>query len=224
MEKETEKLYMNDMTRQKLYDLFNVARVDYIEELKDWINFDVELNEEEIIITKAFQRRLIENIEDWNEHELSMGFIGPIINIIDFKIKYKLGFFAQRPLSATIDNYEIIGKPDGIIASGGSEPRMPYFSFHEYKKDVNSVGDPAGQNLAAMLVGQSQNQENDVIYGCYVVGRNWYFMALKGKEFAISQDYSATHDDDLIKIVKTLKALRSILLKRLGISEEALTL
>jgi hypothetical protein len=74
-----------------------------------------------------------------------------------------------------------------------------------------------------MLVGQTQNDNNDVIYGCYIVGRNWYFMVLKGKEFAISKDYSSTHDDDILKIVKILKALRSILLVRLGIPEDALT-
>ena len=181
------------------------------------MNFSVELNEEETIITKAFQKRLIENIEDWNEQELSLGFIGPVINIINFKVRYKLGFFAQRNLTGVIDGYEMIGKPDGMIASGSSEPRRPYFNFHEYKKDVNSSGDPAAQNLAAMLVGQSLNDTDDIIYGCYVVGRNWYFMVLKGKEFAISQDYSATHDDDITSIVRALKALRFILFKKLGI-------
>ena len=145
-----------------------------------------------------------------------------MINIVDFKIPYQLNFFAQRPISAIVDGYELLGKPDGMLAAGNFEPEAPFFAFQEYKKDVNSSGDPASQNLAAMLVGQSQNEENDIVYGCYVVGRNWYFMVLKGKEFAISKDYSATHDDDILKIVKALKTLRSILLKRLGIDEATL--
>jgi len=133
-------------------------------------------------------------------------------------------FFAQRQIFATIGGYELIGKPDGMLAAGNFEPEALFFAFQEYKKDINSSGDPAGQNLAAMLIGQYENKDSAVIYGCYVVGRNWYFMVLKGKEFAVSQDYSATHDDDIIKIVKALKSLRSILLKQLGIPEEALTL
>lgn len=216
MEQETTKLYMNDMTRQKIYDLFGVERVDYMQDLEDWLQKDVELNEEEILVVKTFQKRLIKSIDDWNEHELSLGFIGPIINLIDFRVRYKLNFFAQRPLSEVIGKYEMIGKPDGIIATGGSEPKLPYFSFHEFKKDVNSSGDPSGQNLAAMLVGQQLNGGDEPIYGCYVVGRFWYFMVLKGKKFVISNDYSATHDDDILKIVKILKVLRNILFKKIN--------
>lgn len=219
MEKMVEKLYMNDMTRQKLYDLFNVSETSYSQELEDWLTNLEELTDQERNITKFYQNRLLKNISDWNEHELSMGFIGPIINIVDFKVRYKLNFFAQRPLSAIIGDYELIGKPDGIIAGGGSEPKKPYFSFHKYKKDVNSSGDPAGQNLAAMLVGQQQNDGKEVIYGCYVVGRNWYFMVLKDKEFVVSRDYSATHDD-IFNIVKILKSLRVILFKQLGIEAD----
>ncbi|NJN78181.1 MAG: hypothetical protein HC803_07495 [Saprospiraceae bacterium] len=75
-----------------------------------------------------------------------------------------------------------------------------------------------------MLVGQTLNTENDVIYGCYVVGRpdsyrDWYFMVLKGKEFAISKDFSATDNDEILDIIRILKALRSILFKKLGIEE-----
>ena len=54
---------------------------------------------------------------------------------------------------------------------------------------MNSSGDPAGQNLAAMLVGQQQNENGAVLYGCYVVGRLWYFMVLQGKTFTISKSY-----------------------------------
>ena len=88
---------MNDMTRQKIYDLFGVERVDYIQELEDQLQKEVQLNDEEILVVKTFQKRLIASIEDWNEHELSLGFIGPIINLVDFRVRYKLNFFAQRP-------------------------------------------------------------------------------------------------------------------------------
>jgi hypothetical protein len=223
MEQEIEKLYLNQMTQQALYKIFGLREVANLSELDSWLSNLPTLSEEEEIITNHYKERLLKNINSWNEQELSLGFIGPLINIVDFKIPYQLNFFAQRSISAIIDNYELLGKPDGMLAAGNFEPEAPFFAFQEYKKDVNSSGDPAGQNLAAMLVGQCQNENNDVIYGCYVVGRNWYFMVLKGKEFAISKDYSATHDDDIIKIVKALKSLRSILVKRLGISEEALT-
>jgi len=43
-------------------------------------------------------------------------------------------------------------------------------------------------------------------------------MTLKGKEFAISKSYAAD-DDEIFEIIKILKALRSILVKKLGIDE-----
>ena len=217
-EKEIEKLYLNDMTRQKMYKIFGLQKTNKLQALSDWLVNLPPLNEEEITVAKVYQKRLLENIDDWNEQELSLGFIGPIINLISFKIPYRLNFFAQRSLSETIGGYELTGKPDGLLASGGSEPEAPYFSFQEYKKDVNSSGDPAGQNLAAMLIGQQQNKDNEVIYGCYVVGRLWYFMVLKGKEYVISKDYSTT-DEEIFEIVKILKALRNILFKRIGVEQ-----
>ncbi|MEM1123058.1 MAG: hypothetical protein AAGJ18_21630 [Bacteroidota bacterium] len=187
-----------------------------METLEHWLSIKGTLTKQEVNITKFYQERLIENLDVWNEYDLSMGFIGPILNLINFTVPYKLNLFSQRSISATIGNYELIGKVDGVLASGFQEPEISYFSFHEYKKDVNSSGDPIGQNLAAMLIGQQQNQEDEVIYGCYVVGRLWYFMVLKGKEYAISKDYSTT-DEEIFDIIKILKALRTMLFKKLEV-------
>ena len=70
-----------------------------------------------------------------------------------------------------------------------------------------------------MLVGQMLNEEENIIYGCYVVGQLWYFMVLKGKEFTISKSYSSD-DEEIFEIIKILKALRSILFKKLGIEQK----
>lgn len=218
--KEVKRLYFKDMTRDKLYKLFGIKRVSQIEELEDWFKQGkgVELNNEELIVINTFQKILLKNIEDWSENDLSLGFIGPVFNMIDFKVAYKLNLFTQRLLFATIDNYELTGKPDGMVAGGNAEPEAPYFNFHEYKRDVDSDGDPAGQCLAAMLTGQILNKKEDVIYGCYIIGRNWYFTVLRGKEFAISKSYSSD-DEEIFEIIKILKALRRILFEKLGIEE-----
>ena len=217
MEQEITKLYLNEMSQQKLYKTFGLRRVDKIQELDDWLSELPSLTKQEKEISTFYQKVLLANIDNWNEQELSLGFIGPIIHLINFKIPYQLNFFAQRQISGIVDNYELSGKPDGMLASGNFEPETPYFSFHEYKKDVNSSGDPAGQNLAAMLIGQSANENNEVMYGCYIVGRFWYFMVLKGREYAISKDFSAS-DDALLDIIQVLKKLRSIIALQLGLT------
>lgn len=217
MAEEITKLYFNEMTQQKMYKTFGLRKVSKIESLDSWLSNLPSLTAIEKSTAQLYQNRLLKNIDNWNEQELSLGFIGPIINLIDFKVPYLLNFFAQRPLIGTVDGYELIGKPDGILAGGNFEPETPYFSFQEYKKDVNSSGDPAGQNLAAMLVGQQQNENKEIIYGCYIVGRLWYFMVLDGKEYAISKSYSADDEAAVFEIIQVLKALRTILFERLGI-------
>lgn len=89
---------------------------------------------------------------------------------------------------------------------------------------MDSSGDPIGQNLAAMLVGQVLNENEDVIYGCYIVGRLWYFMVLKGKDYVLSKEYSSTQEDGIRCIVKILKTLRAILFQKLGVQLELATI
>lgn len=215
MEKEVTKLFLDEMTQQKMYKIFGLRVVKKMKELEDWLNTPIKLTSTEELICNYYQGQLLDNINNWNEQELSLGFIGPILNLVKFKVPYKITFFAQRPVSVQIGNYELYGKPDGMLASGFHEPEVPYFSFQEFKKDVTSSGDPIGQNLAAMLVGQCLNEEKTPIYGCYVVGRLWYFMMLKEKEYAISKAYTAD-DDEIIDIVKKLKSLRDILFKKIN--------
>ena len=121
-------------------------------------------------------------------------------------------FFAERPLSATIDKIELNGKVDGLIASGRRVPKQPYFCLHEYKKEEDPDGDPAGQALAAMLVAQELNQHEQPVYGGYVKGCIWYFMALQRLEYTISYSYVATREDifDIFRVLKALKAIISV--------------
>ena len=217
MKKQAIKLYLNDMSQHKMYKLFGLRQVTTLPDLTSWLSDLPALDDVEKVIATHYQKRLIENINAWNEQELSLNFIGPIFAAIDFTVPYRINWFAQRPISQVIDNYELVGKPDGIIASGFMEPEIPFFSFQEFKKELESKGDPIGQNLAAMLIGQTQNDTADTIFGCYVVGRLWFFMALKGREYAISREFSAA-SNDIFEIIRILKALRGILFKRLQLN------
>lgn len=230
MEKEAlETLYLKDITCDKLYKLFRIKCVNKIEELNDWLTNLPVLNKQEVELSQFYSKNVRFNISDWNKQELLMNFVGPILYIIDFTQPYQLGLFASRSIFATVEDYRIEGVADFFWSNNTCAPDLPFYGFGAVRPEI-TVGDEniIGRVLAAMLVGQAQNKAQDkdnddeVIYGCYVVGRLWYFMVLKGKEFAISKDYSATHDDDILNIVRILKALRSILFARLGIDEATL--
>lgn len=211
------KLNFNDCTLSKMYKLFGIKQTWDTTYLDDWLDEQPELTPEEILIAKHYQKRLLENLRVWNEQELSLHFIGPILNLIDFTIPYQMNLFAQRNISAEIGNYVLQGKPDGMIASGYDDPEMPYFCFQEYKKELDNSGDPAGQVLAAMFAGHIVNAKPAMpIYGCYVIGRLWYFMVLLNNTYAISKEYSAA-SEDILAIVRILKSLQRkvIILSRL---------
>ena len=105
-------------------------------------------------------------------------------------------------------DWRLFGKPDGMIAGGRRSPKKPYFMFNQYKKDTDSEGDPVGQALSAMLVGQVINEKKRPIFGCYVIGQSWNFIILQGSEYAISATYSALRPD-IFLIFNILKKLKT---------------
>jgi hypothetical protein len=156
---------------------------------------------------------LTQNVTAWNEQELSLQCIGPILTIVRFSEFYRFNLFAQRHIEAVVADVELGGEPDTIIATGYREPEIPMFAFTEYKRQTDPQGDPAGQTLAAMLVGQTLNSDQQPVYGCYVTGSDWRFMLLDGKQYVISRDYSAL-SDEIYDILRILKALRAIIVER----------
>jgi len=163
----------------------------------------------EDIIINQLQKKIKYRVNDWNELELNENFIAPLLNIIDFNTK-EYGMFSERLIKATIGEYELSGYPDVMVAKGHRRPEIPYFCFHEYKKEKDNSGDPQGQCLAAMLVAQELNNNEKPILGVVVKGQIWQFMVLQGKEYAISKSYKAT-DEELFEIVKLLKHLKTII-------------
>ncbi len=177
--------------------------------LQTWLNGQSEISEQERNYLLILQEYLEENVANWNELELAMNFIGPMFALVQFGYERKFNLFAERSLSGTVEGVELGGKPDGLIATGWREPEKPYFCFQEYKRDKDPDGDPQAQVLAAMLVAQEINERQFPIYGCYVRGRHWYFMALQGKEYSTSVEYSAVKPEifDILRILKVLKRM-----------------
>ncbi len=197
-----------EWTLAKLDKRFGLEQVMENANLETWLKKPGDISDFERNSLLHLQQTLLFNIDNWNEQEYALHFIGPIFTLVNFSHR-KFNIFAERYLAGTVDGDEMAGNPDGMVASGWREPEIPYFCLQEYKREKNPDGDPAGQCLAAMLVAQELNQNACPVYGCYILGRNWFFMILEGKHYAISNSYSATHDQvfDIFIILKTLKAM-----------------
>ncbi len=202
-------LAFKDCTLGKLDKTFGLKPLSSMSILQTWLEGQSEIlpNEREYIL--KLQHYLRENVDNWNEYELAMHFIGPMFAWVEFNYERQFNLFGERPFSGVVDGIEMGGKPDGMIATGYREPDKPYFCFQEYKREKDPEGDPAGQALAAMLVAQEINEHKIPVYGCYVRGRLWFFMALQGKEYSISDGYVATRGDifDILRILKVLKQM-----------------
>jgi hypothetical protein len=203
-------------TIEMLEKLLGIEQTDSSEALETW------LSRKDSIVVSDFEKAVIENMQQhmrrnilsWNEQELALNFIGPLLSFVTFSSK-KYNLFAERTLDATIkdvkgEDVNFAGKPDSMVASGFRSPEVPYFSFHEHKPEVDSSGDPIGQVLAAMLVGQAKNGKlEEAIYGCYVIGQNWYFLVLVDKFYTVATPFATTSVEifDVFKMLKTLKQI-----------------
>ncbi|MDX2304523.1 MAG: hypothetical protein NW226_17075 [Microscillaceae bacterium] len=197
-----------EWTLDKIDEVFATTQVDGLPSLSNWLSFKYQLTEFEKLYLEQLRTNYSIGGDDWNEVELENKFISPLIVMsgIDTRI---FSYFLERELSATIGDYELMGKVDGMIASGFRSPKKPFFCLKEYKRQTDPDGDPRGQCLIAMLVAQTLNQNNQAIYGCYVIGKLWHFIALEGKEYAISSGLLCTNEEvfDIFRVIKGLKFL-----------------
>jgi hypothetical protein len=145
-----------------------------------------------------------------------MNFIGPLMLTINFH-QERYNVFYQRKMTSTVQGIQLHGTVDCVVATGRVEPDVPFFFLHEYKRQRNTDADPLAQLLTAMLAARELNRTKaedssllgEKMYGCYVLGRLWFFVALSGSDYAQSRAFDATQDDDMFAIVSLLKAIKA---------------
>lgn len=205
-------------TRDKLYERFGLERVVKHQALQEWLASPQAITDFEKQILLFYLEDMQLYIDFWNEEEVKLKFIGNLIRLIRYDTKH-LSAFADRNLEGTVDGVFMQGNPDLMVARGKQEAKSPFFFLHEYKKEApyppqgEILEDPTGQLLAAMLVAYEHNLAvpelaQKPIYGTYVVGRFWYFVALQAKEYDISSAYDATQQEQLLDIFRFLKTNR----------------
>jgi hypothetical protein len=141
-----------------------------------------------------------------------MFFIAPLLSqmpleIDDFKP------FTQRTLSAKFPelDLEVSGKVEFVIARGKQRPKQPYFFLHEYKQERRRENDPLGQLLISMVAARQNNEKKTPLFGCFVIGRDWFFVVLEEQTYSVSLAFDATKNHELYQIVATLSAMPDII-------------
>ena len=93
--------------------------------------------------------------------------------------------------------------------------KTPYFHFQEYKPRKNPSGDSMAQLLEAFLIAQEKNKNGKPLYGLDIIGKQWTFVVMHGKDYCISKTYDAVDRTDLLIIIYIFCKFRDILEKKL---------
>lgn len=207
-----ETILFSACTKSLLKETFGLRQLWQSRVLDAWFSQSraMTLEDFEVKLLHRLQETLIRRGDDWNEAELNEYFIGPIIALVDFNTE-SFSVFAERFIEAEIGQYKLSGKPDLMIAKGESFPKIPYFCFSEYKKQIAPEGNPVYQALGEMLVARELQLRAQPVYGVGVMGKFWQFIVLQGGEYCVSKSF-ATDDEEIFEVVKILKALKAILL------------
>jgi hypothetical protein len=183
--------------------------------LNDWLDATTTFDDVTKQRLDKLSRRYFEFVDYWNADELKMQGISPMLDIVDY-VSDAYTIFSQCPLSAKINGIELGGRVDFMLAKGKQKPIQPYFFIHEYKQETKrGSGDPKGQLLAELLAAQHRNEAKMPMYGCYVIGRNWFFMTLTGTQYAVSNAFNAS-DNDIFQIIAILRQIKVIIQKQLS--------
>ncbi len=124
---------------QEVEESFHIQRIyDNHPVLNAWLNDAQQLlddvDETDKIYIQRLQNELRKNIDYWQEEELKFHFIGPLVNLVGFNREI-YSTFLDRKLSATINDMELSGKTDFMVAKGKQIPKQPFFfSYMNTKK------------------------------------------------------------------------------------------
>ncbi len=204
-----------DCSQIFMFDEFGLKQIKSLPSMIYWKEiFRKEIIEKkEKIVLKCLQKVIGPNLRIWREIDWMQYNVGPILTLANFRTDY-FNIFSWRRIEANVDGWHLFGEPDAIIASNPYEPRIPYLCLNEYKRSEETKGDSIGQVLAAMLVSQKLNDNKRPIYGIFLIGVNWHFIVLEGKEYCISGGFSVDSENgDIFRLFRMLKALKNILLE-----------
>ncbi|EDN70908.1 hypothetical protein BGP_2248 [Beggiatoa sp. PS] len=201
-------------TIAEVEDTFHINHRKRHERLTQWLNETVALSPAEENLLMGFREQLEDHVWDWNESELKGKFIFPLLLAVNFD-EEQYQSFMEREISVEIDNDTLSGIVDFFVATGKRYPKHPYFFIHEFKKEHDSSGDPLGQLLITLVAAQKLNNDLKPIYGCYVMGRFWFFVVLEGLDYSTSLAYDATKDEikEIFSLLKKTKGMISKMAK-----------
>ncbi len=200
--------------------LFNLKRIVTYQTplMQEWLTVEnptLNMGEQYIFDKKLEEAQI--NISGWSEEDLKMKFISDIIELGHLEAGNGIVTFFDKMISAKVEGKLLTVKADFMMAKGLLDVfTTPYFHFQEYKPYKKPSGDSMAQLLEACMIAQVKNKDTQIpIYGLEIIGQQWNFIIMEGKEYCISPAYDCLKKNDLLQIIAILRKFRWILETRL---------
>ena len=68
-----------------------------------------------------------------------------------------------------------------------------------------------------------KHDKNMPIYGCYIIGRWWFFVVLNNGKYCVSTSYDSVKQDELYQIIGILKKQKQMIINRLKKAQQLKT-
>jgi hypothetical protein len=197
---------------QEVENEFALKRHFQFSEYDKLVNQLPNLTPEEATELERKRQKLFLFVDAWSEEDLKMNFISLVLDIVDFQHEGRqYRTFFDYNLKAILKGEPITGKVDCLLAKGTQIAENPIFFLQEYKPEKRQSSDPLGQLLIAMLASQQLNNDTESpLYGCYIIGRMWFFVVCKGTDYIVSDVFESTKKEDLENITRILKKIKNL--------------
>ena len=185
--------------------------------MQEWLDVQTpELNTVEQYIFDKSLNKAQKYIAGWYEEDLKMKFISPILELGHIEDDDTTKGFFDKIISATVEDIRLTVKSDFMLAKGTLDFfETPYFHFQEYKPHKNPTGDSMAQLIQAFLIAQEKNKNGKPLYGIDIVGKQWSFVVMEGKDYCISETFNSIIKTDLLTIIAVLRKFKHTLEARL---------
>ncbi len=200
---------------------FNLEKISGIKTplMEEWL--DVSMPELDVFEQHTFDSvyaKGVQQMAGWGEEDLKMKFITYILGLGNLSDEGLLVTFFDKQLKGVVEGIPLSVKSDFMMAKGFMNIyQTPYFHFQEYKPQINPTGEPMAQLLEAFLIAQEKNKEDNIeipLFGCEIIGKQWCFVTMEGKEYCTSSIYDSTDREELLQIIAILRKFKALLKER----------
>ncbi|MCI5227533.1 MAG: hypothetical protein D3918_12950 [Candidatus Electrothrix sp. AX2] len=173
-----------------------------------WFSDQPALKEDDIHFLTELLKKEFNFIRIYNEEDLKVKFIAPILNRIDFRdLTREIRDFYEEKITYKTDQFIFTGTTDFLISKGLEYSEKPYFFIQEFKRGKESSY-PEAQLLSELIAG-IELSSCTAMKGAYIVGAIWNFVIVEKLaehtyRFFVSVNFDSSKLEDLIGIYRNL--------------------